>query len=227
MRYLLLLAMSLMTMAALGCTTARRVVGGLIETTDYNRGTLVGVPSMSLQEIREKSTFNLGKGFVSTYSTSKEEFLSRSYRFDWQLPNSQIKFKDCAGYTIRTDDETGERVVRMQMFTGRKYFTWSEVKAEAYQVEQMLINDGWQSSIDPDGSPSSKLFHAELEKPNFHPVGDDEITGVSYRKNGVSFSFYIKIGRNRGKTDVGDGENFTHYAILSEIAYRDRHLQTK
>lgn len=209
-----------------GCLHTAYVSDKLNQTMAQNSGTLVAAPGTKLAELRRGSTLDIGAGVDRRSPISKRRTFQQSKRFDWQLPNSNLLFKDCNSYSIYTDEETGETVVDMQIGTAQKYLTWAEVKAEMYDIEQRLLDDGWQATV-WRGESSSDRMRKKLENPDF-TQSSDSMGDAGYKKGDVSFTFAAKRARGENKPNIAKGENFTHYVLINDTAYetkRDRQLE--
>ena len=184
------------------------------QMTAGNEGTLVAAPGTPIAEVKRQSSLNIGDGVGALGNVNRKRTFSQSKRFDWQLPDSNLLFRNCNSYSIHTDEETGETVTRMQVGTAERYFTWAEVKAQMYDLEQRLLNDGWQQDY-WQGQSSSERLRQKLENPKFNEFGNaGRIGGATYRKGNVDFTIIAKLARNEDKPNFVEGDNFLHYVIV-------------
>ncbi len=189
-------------------------------TADINRGTLVVTAGTSVDELRRETTFDLGKG--SKHRAEETRTFANAARFDWQLPGTNLTFKDCSNYFLTTD-ETGKTIEDIQIITAQKYYTWDELKAEMYEIEKRLLADGWKSVRYRDGSTAKELLRQELEKPALDKY-KDTVGGSTYGKGDV---FITLLGK---RPPIEEGENpykseqFTHYIHAETRAKRQKSL---
>ena len=197
-----------------GCIYVAYLSDKVNQMTAGNEGTLVAAPGTTLSELRRDSTFDIGKDTGNLSKESKHKFFIGSKRFDWQLPDSKLLFKNCSSYAIETDEETGETVTLLQIGTAERYFTWAEVKAQMYDLERRLLADGWHS-ITQLGETSSEQLRRKLENPKFNEFGNaGDVGGATYSKGNVSFTIIAKLARNENKPNFVEGDNFLHYVII-------------
>ena len=163
------------------------------QMTAGNEGVLVAAPGTKLADLRHNSTLSIGQGSGSLSKESKHRLFLGSKRFDWQLPDSNLLFKNCNSYAISTDDETGETITDMQVGTAERYFTWAEVKEQMYDLERRLLADGWKPVV-RDGESSSDRMHKKLENPDFNQM-DDSMRDAGYEKGDVGFTSAAKRAR--------------------------------
>ena len=206
----LLLLLTLLTQT--GCLHTAYVSDKINQTMTTNSGVLTAAPGTPMAEVKRQSGLQIGEGVGAMGNVSRKRTFSQSKRFDWQLPNSNLLFKNCNSYSIHLDEETGATVTRMQIGTAQRYYTWAEVKAEMLDIEQRLLADGWKPERNKLGRSSSDKLREELEKPDFNQF-DDDIAAASYGKGDIAISFYGKLARNKGKAEVAEGQNFSHYMI--------------
>ena len=184
------------------------------QMTATNEGTLVAAPGMPIAEVKRQSSLNIGEGASARNSPNKKHTFGNSKRFDWQLPDSSLLFKNCNSYWLETDQETGEKVTLAQIGTAERYFTWAEVKEQMYDLERRLLADGWHS-ITQLGETSSEQLRRKLENPKFNEFGNaGRIGGATYRKGNVDFTIIAKLARNEDKPNFVEGDNFLHYVII-------------
>ncbi len=180
---------------------------------EMNRGTLVVTPGMTVSEIKKRSTFDLGEGSRGLPGGSKHRSFLGSARFDWQLPGTNLTFKDCNHYSLLTGYGDDEQIIDIQIGTSQKYLTWDELKAEMYEIEKRLLADGWRPVRNLDGSTASAVLRRELEKPTLS-TDEDTVGGATYGKGDAAL---VLLGK---RPPIEKGENplasdkFTHYVHL-------------
>lgn len=195
--------------------------------TEMNRGTLVVTVGTSIAEMKKRSTFDLGEGSRGLPGGSKHRSFLGSARFDWQLPGTNLTFKDCNHYSLLTGYGDDEQIIDIQIGTAQKFLMWDELKTELIDIEQRLLADGWKPYISPGGKSESQRLKQELAKPPLRAQTADEVFsvdefgGYTYFKGNVVFMLSAKRPPiSRGENPLA-GKEFTHFVNLKTRAKWD------
>ncbi len=193
-------------------------------TADINRGTLVVTAGTSIEEMKKRSTFDVGK--ETKWRAEKTLTFANAARFDWQLPGTNLTFKDCSNYFLTTD-ETGKTIEEIQIITAQKYLMWDELKTEMYEIEKRLLADGWKPYISPGGKSETQRLKQELAKPPLRAATTDggfsvnEFGGYTYFKGDVVLMLSAKRPEiNQGENPLSSAE-FTHFVNVKTRAKWD------
>jgi hypothetical protein len=193
-----------------GCST----IGFMQDMMEISRGTLVVTAGTDIAEMKKRTTFDLGAG--TKWRAEKTLTFANSARFDWQLPGTNLTFKDCSNYFLTTDKK-GETIEDIQIITAQKYLIWDELKAEMYEIEKRLLADGWMPVRFPDGSTARDYLRKQLEKPDLSAI-NDSVGGATY---GKADAVLILFGK-RPPTEEGENpyksDKFTHFVRMETRA---------
>ncbi len=197
------------------------------DTVDINRGTLVVTAGTSISEMKKRSTFDVGEGSRGLPGGSKHRSFLGAARFDWQLPGTNLTFKDCSHYSLLTGYGDDEHIIDIQIITAQKYYTWEELKAELIDIEQRLLADGWKPYISPEGKSEPQRLKQELAKPPLRAEkADGEFSvegfgGYTYFKDNVVFMLSAKRPYINKDENPLAGKEFTHFVNLKTRAKWD------
>jgi len=205
-----------LTLFCVGC----EAIGFMQDTVDINRGTLVVTAGTNVAEMKKRSTFDLGAG--SKHRATDTRVFTKSARFDWQLPGTNLTFKDCSNYFLTTDKK-GETIEDIQVITAQKYLMWDEVKVEMYEIEKRLLADGWKSVRYRDGTTTSEYLKQQLEKPKLSNL-EDTFGGATYGKGKVFITLLGKRPPIEEGEDPYKSDKFTHYVHVETRANRQTSL---
>jgi hypothetical protein len=110
----------------------------LRQATGWSAGTLVANVGMTLHEVRERSSLELGGSFDGgDMQITADEML-----FDLEVASTGVRIDRCGYYLLRTRGADW-RVDEVTVFVTRRNLSRAAVDAAAAAVHQTLTADGW------------------------------------------------------------------------------------
>jgi hypothetical protein len=159
-------------------------------------GILVGAVGMPLDEMRRRSTFDLGRGYVA----GGRVFQAKGTIFDFELADSSIRFRRCRMYSFQAEND---RVQHIELAVSPKKLGWREVTEEMKGTVRQLRGDGWQPGVHENAPTEEMLARAMEQEPEGSLAGGP---GHTWHKNGVQFVFWA----------TRHGDKFVQNVVISE-----------
>jgi hypothetical protein len=159
---------------------------------------LVANVGMTVDEVRKRSTLDIGKGEYSDKGLdgSKENALrDRKFvgvtEFDWEMAGTNLRFPGCKYYWLQTGQDDDQHLTFIHITTAHNQLSWPQLKTELSDIQQRLHADGWKPVQYKEGQTADEVLKEMLEKPKLNTFEND-LGGVTYGKGEVALSLLAK-----------------------------------
>ena len=184
---------------------------------------LVAATGMTYQDVRQRSTLDIGEGVYD--HADRYAARDRSFRgvavFDWHLPDDGPVFPGCRYYSLRTARGDDPRLISLWVTTAPDKLSWDRLITQMYDIRRRLHEDGWKPAhYNAEGRDADELLTRMLEHPATPGEGwNGKVGGVTYGKGDAALSLSAKrlSPVPPGRSPYG-GEEFIHYVEMDRRA---------
>jgi hypothetical protein len=161
-----------------------------------NQGTLVAGMGMPLDEVRRRSTFELGKATPSLEwarrSRGPRGILGGVF-FDFELTGMGMGFRGCRFFNVTLQEASGvERVERILLIASKDPVSWKRIKGVLHDTQGRLKAAGWTADSSTTGTAEE-----ELERVSQGSAPTEATPSFAWTKGNTRLSFRARSQGDR------------------------------